>query len=144
LTIRACWLCKEAEKSNKGMNGRWKLPPFRFLMNSLCFIGCVVVAGKCGRETCRYFHPPAHLVQQLKSRQSVNTSVSVACRSVQGRRPAIFLGFFVLEPKTFVVELIAVQFVRPILLCVSMVAGIRCPLAATVRAAYPLFFLPQF
>jgi muscleblind protein len=32
--------------------------------------------GKCGRETCRYFHPPAHLVQQLKSRQSVNTSAS--------------------------------------------------------------------
>ncbi|OQV21551.1 putative Protein muscleblind [Hypsibius exemplaris] len=32
--------------------------------------------GKCGRETCRYFHPPAHLVQQLKSRQSVNASAA--------------------------------------------------------------------
>ena len=34
------------------------------------------VKGKCTRETCKYFHPPAHLVGQLKAIKAQSTAAA--------------------------------------------------------------------
>ncbi|CAF0867750.1 unnamed protein product, partial [Didymodactylos carnosus] len=36
------------------------------------------VKGKCARESCKYFHPPEHLVQQLKAVKANNGAVAQA------------------------------------------------------------------
>lgn len=35
------------------------------------------IKGKCSRETCKYFHPPEHLVAQLK-KQKISNNAAVA------------------------------------------------------------------
>ena len=32
------------------------------------------IKGKCSRETCKYFHPPEHLVSQLKKQKITNNA----------------------------------------------------------------------
>jgi hypothetical protein len=45
--------------------------------NGLVTVCVDFIKGKCNRETCKYFHPPEHLVTQLK-KQKINNNAAVA------------------------------------------------------------------
>ncbi|CAF4555298.1 unnamed protein product, partial [Rotaria magnacalcarata] len=60
------------------------------------------VKGKCARETCKYFHPPDHLVAQLKAVKA--QSVAAAAAHVYSAAAALQYS-----PSTF-------QFVQPVTL----------------------------
>lgn len=45
--------------------------------NSLVIVCVDFIKGKCSRETCKYFHPPEHLVSQLK-KQKISNNAQVA------------------------------------------------------------------
>ncbi|RNA39190.1 muscleblind 2 isoform X1 [Brachionus plicatilis] len=42
--------------------------------NSLVIVCVDFIKGKCSRETCKYFHPPEHLVAQLKKQKITNNA----------------------------------------------------------------------
>ena len=46
--------------------------------NSLVTVCVDFIKGKCARETCKYFHPPEHLVAQLKKQKIANNAVAAA------------------------------------------------------------------
>lgn len=53
--------------------------------NSNLVVVCVdFVKGKCSRDTCKYFHPPEHLIAQLKKQKQNNTAVVQALASLSG------------------------------------------------------------
>lgn len=54
-------------------------------------IVCVdYVKGKCTRDTCKYFHPPDHLVAQLKKLKMTNNALVNAINLQQHQQPQIF------------------------------------------------------
>ncbi len=40
------------------------------------------IKGKCSRETCKYFHPPEHLVNHLKKLKLQNNAAASAAAAV--------------------------------------------------------------
>ncbi len=46
--------------------------------NSLVTVCVDFIKGKCARETCKYFHPPEHLVNQLKKQKITNNAAAAA------------------------------------------------------------------
>jgi hypothetical protein len=46
--------------------------------NSLVTVCVDFIKGKCARETCKYFHPPEHLVTQLKKQKITNNAAAAA------------------------------------------------------------------
>jgi hypothetical protein len=46
--------------------------------NSLVTVCVDFIKGKCARETCKYFHPPEHLVAQLKKQKITNNAAAAA------------------------------------------------------------------
>jgi hypothetical protein len=40
------------------------------------------IKGKCTRETCKYFHPPEHLVSQLKKQKSANSAAAAKAAAI--------------------------------------------------------------
>ena len=46
--------------------------------NSLVTVCVDFIKGKCARETCKYFHPPEHLVAQLKKQKLTNNAIAAA------------------------------------------------------------------
>ncbi len=46
--------------------------------NTLVIVCVDFIKGKCSRETCKYFHPPEHLVAQLKKQKLANNALAAA------------------------------------------------------------------
>lgn len=46
--------------------------------NSLVIVCVDFIKGKCSRETCKYFHPPEHLVTHLKKLKITNNAMTAA------------------------------------------------------------------
>lgn len=46
--------------------------------HSLVTVCVDFIKGKCARETCKYFHPPEHLVNQLKKQKITNNAAAAA------------------------------------------------------------------
>jgi hypothetical protein len=46
--------------------------------NTLVIVCVDFIKGKCSRETCKYFHPPEHLVAQLKKQKLTNNALAAA------------------------------------------------------------------
>lgn len=64
--------------------------------NSLVIVCVDFIKGKCSRETCKYFHPPEHLVTQLKKQKiSNNAQVAALNAAISGVNlvQPHFLGF---------------------------------------------------
>lgn len=56
--------------------------------NSLVIVCVDFVKGKCSRDTCKYFHPPEHLVAQLKKQKLSNNALVAAAQAVQQQQQA--------------------------------------------------------
>ena len=55
--------------------------------NSLVTVCVDFIKGKCARETCKYFHPPEHLVAHLKKQKLANNAIAAAAFAAAAASP---------------------------------------------------------
>ena len=68
--------------------------------NSLVTVCVDFIKGKCARDNCKYFHPPEHLVSQLKKQKINNNVIVAAAQAAQQQQTAVLaLNFLPTYPE---------------------------------------------
>ncbi len=90
-------ICKEFQNGNKceklASECPYAHPPASCPLDAdgtLAIVCVDFIKGKCSRETCKYFHPPAHLISQLKKQKQSNSAL--AAQAVAAANAAAFLS----------------------------------------------------
>jgi hypothetical protein len=81
--------------------------------NNLVIVCVDFIKGKCNRETCKYFHPPEHLVSHLKKlKLSNNAAAAAAAANTSLINPSLLnLSLF---PTSLQSQFTQTQFINPI------------------------------